>query len=583
MTKPIESRARQSIAVICALLACCGCDRAATPVAPPPPTTRLFDDVAVARGIDFVHYNGFTGNRYILEITGSGGGFLDYDLDGDLDIFLVNGAVLPGAEPPAALPRNALYRNDGARGFTDVTDSAGVGPVTDGKLRYGMGVATGDIDNDGDVDLYVTNFGDNILYRNRGDGRFEDITLSAHAAGPKWSSSAAFFDYDRDGDLDLFICGYLDFDPATAKPCRIGQLHIYCGPSSFAGIPDRLLRNDGTGVFTDVSDECGVVDSNGKGLGVVPGDFDNDGDIDFYVANDGTPNFLYINDGAREHGRFHEEAEARFAAYSEDGRAFAGMGTDFGDFDSDGDLDIVVTNLDAQTNSMYRNELEFGTTESSHAVGLGASTLQDVGFGACFLDFDLDGDLDLFFANGHVMDNVAEFRPGATCAQDDKLFENRGGKFVEVLAARPANERLPRRVGRGAACGDVDNDGDVDLLVTNNNDRPFLLLNDARSRGAAAVGLLLEGAPPASNRDAIGARVIATVGGQRMLREVKTAYSYLACHDPRLLFGVPPSTTRVDFEIRWPSGTMERLTLEPGAYHHILEGRGVKESRPFAR
>jgi hypothetical protein len=279
--------------------------------------------------------------------------------------------------------------------------------------------------------------------------------------------------------------------------------------------------------------------------------------------------------------RFRNVAEEYFAAYSEDGRAFAGMGTDMGDFDGDLDLDVVVANLDAQTNTLYRNEGTY-TLESSNAVGLGASTLQDVGFGACFLDFDLDGDLDLLFANGHVLDNVHEFRPSASYAQDCKLFENRGGKFVEILAACAPDRRLPRRVGRSAACGDVDNDGDVDVLINNNNDRPFLLINQAARHGVA-VGLKLEGKPPGSPRDAIGARVMAAAGGARWLREVKTAYSYLACHDPRLLFGMPAGTEAADFEIRWPSGAVEKLRLAPGAYYHVKEGQGVAAERKFVR
>lgn len=529
-----------------------------------------FTEVAAQSGLDFGHFSGRTGKRYILEITGSGVGLFDYDGDGDLDAYFVQGARLPGSPSEPSPPGSRLYRNDGSGRFTDVTEEAGVG-----HAGYGMGVAVGDVDGDGDLDLYVTGYGADVLYRNDGQGRFQDVTAEAGLGDPRWTTSAVFVDGDGDGDLDLYVAGYLDFSPERSPPCELRGHPVHCGPDAYDGIPDRLYENDGHGRFRDVSAAMGIGQAGGKGLGVVAGDFDADGDQDIYVANDGTPNFLFIN--SRNEGRlgFREEGLYYGTAYGQDARALAGMGTDMGDFDDDGDLDIVVTNLDSQTNSVYRNDEGRAATESSTSVGLGASTLPWVGFGVRFFDYDLDGDLDLVVANGHVMDNVALVKEGASFEQPVMLFENSGGHFAE-----PCPGCLPKGVGRGLATGDVDNDGDLDVLISNNDGAPFLLRNDIAA-GRAAIGLKLEGRGPGSPRDAYGARVSWTAEGRRRTRDVRAGASFCSSSDPRLLLAVPRAEGPQEVAIQWPDGAAETLRLVPGAYHHAVQGEGVRSSTPF--
>lgn len=537
----------------------------------------IFRDVAQERGVEFRHFTGFTGKRYIVEIMGSGAGFIDHDQDGDFDLYLLNGAPLPGTPEPGIPPRNRFFRNDGFGSFTDATDTARTGDE-----GYGMGMAVGDVENDGDPDLFVGNYGADLLFRNRGDGVFEEAGPAAGIDIPGWSTSATFFDFDLDGDLDLYVAGYVDFDPATFTPCRRSGVEVYCGPQAYGGLCDRLLSNDGTGSFADVSGELGITDCSGKGLGVVAGDFEGDGDSDLYVANDGTANFLYINQ-LEETGSpgFTEEAIYYGVAFGYDAVAEAGMGTDMGDYDGDLDLDITVTNLEAQTNSLYRNDGGNAAMEVSYGSGLGASTLAYVGFGTCFLDFDLDSDLDLVVANGHVIDNIALVKEGSSFEQDDLLFENTGGSFREILASRDG-DRLPRRAGRGLAAADIDGDGDDDVVV-NNNGAQALLLENAAGQGNPSFGLLLEGSPPESNRDAYGARVLIEAGGRRLLREVHAGSSYLASQDPRLRTGLPGKGT-ARATIRWPGGRVEEVQgLAAGAYHLVREGEGIVESTPFRR
>ena len=579
-------RGLRVLAVAAAAAACPGCNgESGTTAAGNPGRTPghaaaprvIFRDVAQERGVEFRHFTGFTGKRYIVEIMGSGAGFLDHDQDGDFDLYLLNGAPLPGTPKPAVSPRNRFFRNDGLGSFTDATEAAALGDE-----GYGMGMAVGDIENDGDPDLFLGNYGADILLRNRGDGVFEDVTTAAGIDLPEWSTSATFFDFDLDGDLDLYVAGYVDFAPGTFSPCRRGGVEVYCGPQAYGGICDRLLRNDGTGQFADVSRELRITDCSGKGLGVVAGDFEGDGDPDLYVANDGTANFLYINHLGEGGVRFSEEAIYYGVAFGYDAVAEAGMGTDMGDYDGDLDLDITVTNLEAQTNSLYRNDGGAAAMEVSYGSGLGAATLAYVGFGTCFLDFDLDSDLDLVVANGHVIDNIALVKEGSSFEQDDLLFENTGGSFREILASRGANE-LPRRAGRGLAAADIDGDGDDDLVV-NNNGSQALLLENAVGQERPSLGLRLEGSPPGSNRDAYGARVLIEAGGSMLLREVHAGSSYLASQDPRLRIGLPADGAVDRVTIRWPGGKAEEVQgLTAGAYHLIREGAGIEERTPFRR
>jgi hypothetical protein len=540
-------------------------------VAPAPAADgRLpFADVAGERGLAFHHDRGDSGRRYIVEITGSGGGFLDYDGDGDLDVLLIDGGSL-AEEPGSDRGRARLFANDGSGYFSDVSKTLELG--TGG---YGMGLAVGDVDGDGDPDLLLTRYGRDLFLRNRGGGEFEDATDEAGLGDSRWTTSASFLDYDRDGDLDLYVAGYVDFDPARFVPCTARGVEVHCGPDRYDGISDRLYANDGTGRFRDVSEETGIAAFRGKGLGVAVGDVDDDGDPDVYVANDRTANLLFLNRLDRGEAVFEEDGEFLGVAYGAQARAESGMGADLGDFDGDGDLDAVCTNLDAETNSLYRND-DGGFVESSYLSGLGAISLPWVGFGVRFLDYDLDGDLDLFVANGHIMDNVSEIREGIRFEQPDLLLSNQEGRFVDTCPGC-----FSTGAGRGLAAGDFDDDGDVDLLVTNNGGPPALLENTA-PRSGSAIGISLEGSGSRSNRDAYGARVALQVGSVRQVREVGAGGSFCSSHDPRVLLSVPPDVEQAEVRVTWPDGEMETYVLRPGAYHHVVQGKGVTGRTPFA-
>ncbi len=532
---------------------------------------QFFRDATQDSGIDYVHDNGATGRRYAIEILTGGVGFFDYDSDGDFDLYFVD--AMPLDEAVDRPNGNRLYENDGAGRFRDVTAAAGVG-----HRAFGIGLAVGDIDNDGDPDLYVTNFGPNTLYLNNSDGTFERVADARGAATEGVSTAAIFFDYDRDGSLDLYVSNYLDFTLKGHQRCYIGDVEIYCGPAAYNAVTDHLYRGTG-GRFEETTESTLSGVAPGKGLGVVSGDFNDDGWPDLYVANDGTANHLLINNGDSESRHFVDEASYYGAAFGENAKPEAGMGTDFGDVDGDGDLDITVTNLEAQTTSLYLNDLGEGALESSFAYGLGSATLPYVSFGIRFLDFDVDMDLDLLITNGHVIDNVAIARPGTRFEQPDQLFEQRDGKFVEVFQ-QATSPNLPLRAGRGLATADIDNDGDLDAIIANNGAAPILLENIATRKGES-IGLLLEGKPPRSNRDAFGARVTGEIAGKKILHEVRSTASYLSANDPRLLISAPKGHGPVELTIRWPSGDLEKITVTAGAYHTVRESEGVISKTAF--
>ncbi|NKB66501.1 MAG: hypothetical protein GKR89_05530 [Candidatus Latescibacteria bacterium] len=513
--------------------------------------TPQFTDVTQTAGIDFVHVNGAGGAKYVVETVGPGAAFLDYDDDGDLDAYLINGAAVPGTTLDTP-PSNALYRNQGDGTFVDITQATGTGDT-----GYGMGVAAADYDNDGDLDFYLANFGPNALYRNDGD-RFAQVAPQAGVDDDKWGSSCAFADIDNDGAVDLYVANYHDFSYTNHKICAEGGsgLQLYCGPETFDGVPDLLYRNQGNGTFADITQAAGLVHSAGKELGVVFGDVDLDGDQDLYLASDKTLNFLFVNDGQ---GHFAETGLLAGAAYNEDGEVEAGMGVDMGDYDNDGQPDLFVTNFQWETNTLYRNLGGGDFVDDTFISGLGKSSIPYLSWGTRFFDVDLDGDRDLFIANGHLESDVEHYE-NTTFAQRNQLFLNQGdGRFDEFTP--PANSGLAiRQVSRGAAFGDYDGDGDVDILVANCASTPTLLRNDTPSVGHW-LRLRLQGTQ--SNRSAIGARVTVINGDKRQVDQVRSGASYLSQSDLRLSFGLGHQD-RVDrIEIDWPSGLHQIVENPP--------------------
>jgi len=532
-----------------------------------------FVDATRQAGIAFQHVNGASPDKHLVETMGSGGLFFDYDGDGWIDVFLVDGGSL--ADPAVAKrARHRLYHNRGNGTFEDVTDRSGIR-----HSAYGMGACAADYDGDGDVDLYITNDGPNVLYQNRGDGRFVDVTAAAGVGEPRWSASCAFADLDRDGDLDLWVTNYVAADRARSPFCGDARrgVRFYCHPLNYDPLPNTVYRNDG-GTFTDVTSASGVGALRSNGLGVVIVDANDDGWPDVFVANDSLPNYLFRNAGKL---RFRDEALTAGVAVAADGQPRAGMGIDAGDYDGDGRLDLAITNLDFQMHSLHRG-LDRGLFAwSTIESGIGYATLPFVGFGVAFLDADNDGRLDLAIANGHILDNAPAFRPGATYRQRKLLFRNTTGRrFAEIGRSAGPGFAL-EKVGRGLAVGDFDNDGDLDLLVTNNGQTADLLRNDlANHVNALLVRLVGTG----MNRDAIGARVRVTTGSVTQRRDVLAGSSYLSQNDLRLHFGLGAAKEADALEVRWPSGKMETLRGVPaGQIVTIEEGKGIVARTHFAQ
>jgi hypothetical protein len=516
------------------------------------PALVTLSDAAAASGITFRHVNGARGQKQMLETLGSGVCVFDADGDGRQDIYFVQSGALPG-DPSRPGVRGALYHNLGGGRFEDVTGAAGVGD----EGHYDFGCVAGDIDGDGDRDLFVTGFGGSHLFRNEGGGRFIDDTRLSGVGGGGWATSATLFDADGDGDLDLYVAHYVVYDLKNNLYCgenRPGYRTV-CHPKNFDSEPDRLYLNRGDGTFTDGTDKAGIDDRTGKGLGVVAGDVDDDGDDDLYVANDDTPNFLFVNDGR---GRFTERGALAGVALSEDGLPQAGMGTDMADADGDGRPDLFVTNLSEEMNELYRNEGNATFSNATFSSGLGPPSLLTLGFGTFFFDADDDGDLDLFVGNGHIIDNISLYSDTITFEQPQLLFANDGrGRFALARASGPLQGRY---VVRGAVPFDYDDDGDVDILLSQ-NDRPALLWRNDGPRRGHWLTLTLEGAPP--NRDAIGARVTVEAAGRRQVRLVRTGMSYASQGDRRLHFGLGDAAGPVSVRVRWPGGgAEERFTIE---------------------
>ena len=528
-----------------------------------------FVDVTANANITFKHDNAATPQRYLIETMGSGAAWIDYDNDGYLDLYLVNSAATDIYKPPHPL-RSALYHNNGDGTFTDVTEKAGVGAVG----LFGMGVAVADYDNDGFEDLYVVGYGRSILYHNNGNGTFTDVSEKAGVANlGKWGSSAAWFDYDRDGKLDLVVANYVDFSPAGNLTCTTAGRPAYCHPNKYHGQTPTLYHNEGNGIFTDVSRASKIGLKAGNGLGVVCFDYDGDGWTDVFLANDSMENFLYRNE---RNGTFKEVGLEAGVALGEDGKPEAGMGTDAADYDRDGFPDLFVTHLDLEYNRLYRNNGDGTFTDATFASKLGAGTFRLSGFGTGFMDYDNDGWPDLFIANGHVLDNVKEFHAGTEYAEPKTVYRNIGGTFRDLTKQLGPN-LVEARVSRAAAFADYDNDGDVDVLVTNNGDHPQLFRNDGGNRNHWLEVRLIG---TRSNRDGIGARIRTDANGVRQTQEAKGGMSYQSAHDPRLHFGLGTATRIARLEIAWPSGAVTTLNdLPADQCITIKEGIGQVQSR----
>ena len=532
-------------------------------------TLPVFENFATAAGLNFQHTNGASPDKHMVETMGSGGLFFDYDGDGWLDIFLVDGGSVVDRQI-ASRAQHRLYHNRGNGSFEDVTAKSGIS-----HAEYGMGACAADYDNDGHVDLHLTNAGPNVMYHNNGNGTFTDVTRAAGVGSPLLSTSCAFADVDNDGDLDLFVANYVDL--SAERPCGDSRVRAYCRPELYKGVPSVLYRNNGNGTFTDVTRDAGLYTTAGKSLGVVFGDYDDDGWIDLFVANDLAPNFLFHNKGR---GVFSEVGLLAGVAVASDGKARAGMGTDFGDYDGDGLLDLAVTNFMLETHNIFRNLRHGLFADATFESGLGPPTLPFVGFGATFIDYDNDGELDLAIADGHVLDNADYFSPNATYAQRNLLFRNEGAGRLKEIGRTSGPGFALVKVSRGLAAGDIDNDGDLDLLVTNNGQTTDLLRNDGGNRGNS---LLLHLIGKKSNRDAIGARVRVTTGTKTQVREVKAGSSYLGQNDLRVHFGLGTATQIDRVEIRWPgSGTEVVRNVPVNRIVTIVEGEGVTRQDRFA-
>jgi hypothetical protein len=531
------------------------------------PTLPAFEEIAPAKsGINWVHTAGKSAEKYLPETSGAGCAFLDYDNDGWMDIYLVNSGKCDFYSPAKPL-RNALYRNNREGTFTDVTEKAGVAGG-----GYGMGVAAGDYDGDGFADLYVTQYGRSILYHNNGDGTFTDVTEKAGVAAPGWSSSAVWFDYDNDGRLDLFVCQFAEFD--RMRGCGVAKdgTHHYCIPRIFKPRPNWLFHNNGDGTFTDVSRESGIAAHLGKAWGVVATDINNDGRMDLFVANDTVANFLFMNRG----GRFEETGLTADVAYSADGRARSGMGVDSADFNEDGLMDLFVANIDQEIFSLYKNNGDETFEDVSVPLGIGMSTRWMSGWGLKFFDFDNDGNLDLMVADGFPDDLVEELSHQVTYKEPLLLFRNEGKSFKDV-SAQSGPVFGKSFAARGLAIGDFDNDGAVDVLISNNDAAPVLLRNNA-GRGNHWLGVWLVGRK--ANRDAIGARVTYQAGDLKRGRMKVGGGSFLSSHDPRMVLGMGKHPKIDWLEVKWPqpSGAVERFTNLPvDRYITIVEGTGKWE------
>ena len=544
-----------------------------SPTPPRPSGPIEFTDVTAQAGIHFKHNSGAFGKKYLPETLGTGCAFLDYDNDGWQDILIVNSMDWP--EHKTAKSYLALYHNNQDGTFTDVTRQAGLAVE-----MYGIGVAVADFDNDGNDDIYITCVGPNHLFRNLGGGKFADVTARAGVGDPGFSTSAVWFDYDNDGKLDLFVANYVDWSVEKDQLCSLdGKNKSYCTPQSYKGQSSTLYHNKGNGTFENVTQRAGLSDPTSKSLGVALLDYNNDGWLDLIVANDTEPNKLYKNNG---NGTFTDEAVTAGVAFSEAGTARAGMGVDAGDFDGSGRQGIVVGNFTNESMALYRNDGTGLFTDEAPNSGIGKMSAQSLTFAVFFFDYDLDGLLDVFAANGHVSDDISVVQPNIKYAQSPHLFQNKGKKKFEEMTGKLGRALQRAIVGRGAAYGDFDNDGDLDLLITSNNGPARLLRNENANQNdllrVKTVGIR-------SNRDGIGAKVsLRTPKGAKLFSMVKTGSSYCSQSELPLTFGLgaPEEGRTLTLEIIWPSGGKDTIPdLKPNQSITILEGKGITSATPI--
>jgi enediyne biosynthesis protein E4 len=538
-----------------------------------PSTSRRFSDATAAAGLKFTHNSGASGKKYLPETMGSGCAFLDVDGDGWQDVLFVQSRNWPSAGSRKGPSYPALYRNNQNGTFTDITRASGLAVEV-----YGLGVTAADYDNDGDTDIYITALGPNRLFRNAGAGRFEDVTTRAGVGDPGFSAGALWFDYDRDGRLDLFVANYVEWSAEKDLFCTLdGRSKSYCTPESYKGQSPALYWNKGDGTFENRTRKAGLFDPAAKALGLAMLDYDNDGRLDVFAANDTQPNRLYRNKGD---GTFTDVALTAGVAFNEAGVARAGMGVDAADYDGSGRQSLVIGNFSNEMMALYRNEGNGLFIDEAPGSAIGKASLPALTFACFFFDFDLDGLLDIYAANGHVADDISAVQRNVTYAQPPHLFRNLGSKKFEVLSASVGAAFRQPVVARGAAYGDYDRDGDLDILVTTNNGPARLLRNDGgpnRMLRVTTVGVQ-------SNRDGIGAKVRVSVeGGAARWAMVKTGSSYLSQSELPLTFGLGRAPRVTGVEVTWPNGRTEKVAA--GAVNHsitIQEGKGVIRSVPIA-
>jgi hypothetical protein len=529
-----------------------------------------FTDITEKSGVNFRHVSS-PEKKYIVESMSGGVALFDYDNDGYLDLYLVNSLTVDLVKSKQKT-KSVLYHNNGDGTFTEVTDKAGVGDI-----GWGIGATIGDYNNDGWDDIYVTCLGPNHLLRNNGNGTFTDVTQKAGVGDPRWSTGAAFVDYDNDGKLDLFVSNYVDFDVnnlpefGKGRTCQFKGIPVQCGPRGLKGAGDTLYHNNGNGTFTDVSKKAGVSDADGYyGLGVIASDFDEDGLVDIFVANDSTPNFLYHNNGD---GTFKDIGFSSGTAVNENGSEQGSMGVTLGDYNHDGRLDLFITNFDDDYNTLYRNDGKGSFTDVSYAAKVAAVSLPYVGWGTWFFDYDNDGWADLLVVNGHVYPQLPSYRQ-----RNFVHHNNRDGTFTEVgeQLGAPFAEK---RTGRGAAFGDIDNDGDVDVVINNLDGPPQVLRNDG---GNGNNSILIKTIGVKSNRDGIGARIKIVSGDLTQIEEVYSGGSYLSQNDLRFHFGLEKRTKINLIEVHWPGGTVDKI-VDAGVNKIITikEGQGIVEQKDF--